>query len=424
MTAELLSAPHSIIRGMALLLSCTMIVGCERKPTPLSETPPPEVTVAYPVQQEFADFAEFTGRTEAAEQVDVQARVSGYLDKINFEEGEEVEAETVLFEIDPRPYQAALDAADAEVQKTEAALTRAQADLARNKELNERGAVTKDQLESVIADEAVSRANVAAAKAAYRQADLDLKFTKVISPISGRVSKANITKGNLVSAVSITGQPLTTVVSTNPIHVYFDVDERTLLRAQAENRKERGGTDKRKLSEVQWPLWIKLANENSFKHQGVLNFVDNQVNPGTGTIQMRGEFKNEEEVLIPGLFVTVRIPLSKPRPHLLVPSRAIGTDQSNKYVLVVDENNVVQYRLVVLGVQTDDGLREIVTGLEPDDRIIIDGLQRAQPGTTVTINKPDSGTSDSATEGASETSAEETSSPSAEPAPANGGSAQ
>ncbi|QDU78654.1 Efflux pump periplasmic linker BepF [Polystyrenella longa] len=406
------SRTRSFVRVSCLLIVCSLIAGCERKPTPISETPPPEVTIAQPLEQTFADFAEFTGTTEAVEHVEIQARVTGYLDKINFDEGELVEEGEVLFEIDPRPYQATLDATKAKVLQWEASLKKSQADLARNKELADRGALTPEQLEASIADEGIQSANLEGAKADLRQAELDLTFTKVLSPVAGRVSKSNLTKGNLVSAVNISGIPLTTVVSMDPIHVYFDVDERTILKAQAEHRKQYGGEDKRKLSEVQWPVWIKLANENSFEHQGVLDFVDNQVDSGTGTIRLRAKFDNTNNFLLPGLFVTVKIPLGKERPHVLVPSRAIGTDQGNKFVLVIDENKMAQYRQVTPGLQTDDGMREIEAGLQADEWIVIDGLQRAQPGTTVNPVKQEL----SAEESESEESPEK--SPASEPAPA------
>jgi len=390
--------PHAFsLFGLALTL--VLFTGCEKAAPPIAQLPPTEVTIAEPLVRTFPEAAEFTGRTEAVERAEIRARVGGYLEKINFEEGEEVSAGDVLFEIDQREYVAVLNAAKAEQSRFQATLDRANADLSRNKELYDQGAISQQQFDTAKAEADVQKASLEGAVAAVERAQLDLNFTQVASPVDGKIGKKNLTVGNLIAPDQTTSEPLATVVSLDPMYVYFDVDERTLLRAQKETREREGVREgaRPRLSEVEWPVQISLANETDYEHDGYLDFIDNQVDPETGTIRVRGRFDNKTRYLTPGLFVRVRLPMGTPTPHVLVPERAVGTDLKEKYLLVVKEDNLVEYRKVTLGIQTTDGYRVIEEGVEAGEKIIIDGVQRAQPGTKVNPSqieletKPDTG---------------------------------
>lgn len=384
--------------------------GCTQRVPPVAELPPPEVTVSQPVEREFAEFAEFTGRTEAVEDVAIRARVSGYLESVNFEEGEEVAEGDVLFEIDPRPFQAALDSAKAEVARWEAALVKAQATEKRIRALQQRGASSQEELEQAVAEQQVAKASVEGAKAAQRQAELDLEFTKIEAPLAGRISLANFKKGSLIASGQTEATPLTTIVTIDPMHVYFDVDERTMLRLQKQAREKDpdAARERRRVSEENWPVFLGLPIEKGFPHEGVIDFVDNRVDPDTGTIRARARFDNQTRYLSPGLFVRVRVPISEPRKRLLVPERAIGTDQGQRYVMVVTGEDVAEHRNVTLGARTPDGLRTVEEGLSAGEWVIVDGIQRARPGVTV---KPQRASIEEGTDAAAEPPADQATSP-------------
>lgn len=356
---------------------------------PVAEVPPPEVGVSQPIEREIADFVEFTGLTEAAEEVDVRARVSGYLMSVNFVEGEDVSKDELLFEIDPRPFEAALDAAKAQVAQWKAALDKATATAARIEKLRESEAASPEQLDEAVAEKAVAQANLDGALAAVRDAELNLDYTKIRAPFDGRVGRALIKAGNLISPGTTSTTPLTRIVSVDPMHVYFDIDERTLLRVQQESRRQRPELKEKKVSEANWPVSIGLAIEKGFPHEGVLDFVDNRVDPSTGTIRVRAKFDNKDRVLTSGLFVRVKLPTGEPHMQLLIPERALGTDQGQKYVIVVDEANHAEYRPVTLGTRTSDGLRIVTEGLQAGETIVVDGIQRVRPGMQVNPQEVD-----------------------------------
>src|SRR5208282_1601053 len=281
-----------------LLGLCLGLAGCARVPSGAPEEAPTPVTVSRPVERDVTDYADFTGRTAAVDSVEVRAHVWGYLDKVNFKEGALVQKGDVLFELDPRPYQATLNQAKAKVTQDEAQLTYDEAEYQRNVKLVGKGAVSRSDLDKTAAARGVDIANVAADKAVVASRQLDLEYTKVTAPVSGRVSRYVVTVGNLIQSGDQNGGTLlTTIVSVDPMYAYFDVDEHTVLRVKQLIRE-----GKAKTPDDEIPVWLGLANEDGFPHRGVINFVDNRVNSGTGTIRVRGVFPNKDEVFSPGYF--------------------------------------------------------------------------------------------------------------------------
>lgn len=369
--------PLAATIGLAFLA----VAGCGSKPQ-VVELPPPEVGVTRVVERDVADFFETTGRTAAVESVEVRARVSGYLVKINFTDGEEVEPGKVLFEIDPRPYEAQRLQAEGELARWEASRRKAEADLARQQRLLPTGAASQKELENAIAAKGTADAEIMSARGRLDQAKLNLEFAKVTAPVKGRVSKANVTVGNLVEISTL----LTTLVSVEPMWMYFDIDERTVLQYRERYRAAHPDQPVPNARTLAIPVEIGLAHQDGHPTRGTMDFVDNQVNPATGTMLARAVFDNKDRSLTPGLFVRVRLPIGDPTRSLLVAERAVGTDQGTKYVLAVNDQNVVEYRAVKLG-PLSDGLRVIREGLKPGDRVITAGIQRARPGITVKPNE-------------------------------------
>lgn len=355
------------------------LAGCARGPSEAPAAAPPPVTVSYPVEREVTDYADYTARTAAVDSVELRARVSGYLDKVNFKEGALVKKGDVLFEIDPRTYQAVLKHAEGNLAAAEARVKRLDADLARAQRLISTAAISREDYDKVVGDSGEAVASQAALKAAVERARLDLGFTKITAPVSGRISRYYVTVGNLVQAGDLTGGTLlTTIVSVDPMYAYFDVDERTVLRVKQLIREGKAG----KADEVEIPVWLGLANEDGHPHRGIINFIDNQVNPRTGTLRVRGVFPNKDEALSPGYFARVRVPIGLPHKTLLISERALDTDQGQKVVYIVDRDNRVASRPVRLGA-LHDGRREITDGLKPGERVIVSGLQLVRPGLTV-----------------------------------------
>jgi RND family efflux transporter MFP subunit len=366
--------------GCGLVLSfCLGVTGCTR---PTSATPaaaPIPVTVSYPVEGEVTDYADFTARIAAVDSVDVRAHVWGYLAKVHFKEGALVNQGDVLFELDPRPYEALLNQAKAKVAQDEAQLAFDEAEYQRNLKLVGTGAVSRSDLDKSAAARAVDLANIAADKAMVASRKLDLEYTKVTAPVSGRVSRYIVTVGNLIqSGDQGGGTLLTTIVSVDPMYAYFDVDERTVQRVSQLIREGKV----KWAPKTEWPVSLGLATEEGFPHQGTINFVDNQVNPKTGTLKARGVFPNKDGALSPGYFARVRVPLGPPHQALLVSDRALDNDQGQKILYVVNGKNEVVSRPVRLGA-LHDGLRAIEDGLKPGERVIVNGLQLVKPGVTV-----------------------------------------
>ncbi len=368
------------------------LAGCAQGP-PKVELPPPVVFYAEPVEADVTDYSDFTGRTAAVESVQVRARVWGYLDKINFIEGGLVKKDDILFEIDPSTYATAVKQAEARVKLADATLNQARADAERNLQLRPRNAVSQEELEKSLTARDTAAASLDAAKADLNRVDLDLRFSKVRAPVDGRVGRAMVTRGNLVQSGETGGTLLTTIVSVDPIWAYFDVDDLTYQQVKSLlQRKDAAG------AAVPPPVELGLAGERDFPHVGVIDFVDNQVDPNTGTLRMRGRFGNAAGVLAEGaavggvtghlavgLFAQIHLPLGRAHKAILVSDRAVDTDQGVKVVYVVNPDNVVEKRLVQLG-KVHNGLREILPGtrpgegVKPGERVIVEGVQRVRGG--------------------------------------------
>jgi RND family efflux transporter MFP subunit len=383
--------------------------GCSQGQKAAATAKATEVIVDTPVTRQITDYEEFTGHVEAVDSIDIRARVTGYLDKVNFKEGEEVKAGDLLFEIDPRPYKAALDQAEAQIKLAEARLKDAIAEVKRAEPLLSRSAVPQSDFDKMIADRDAAAAQVEAAKATAETNRLNLDFCTVTARISGRISRRYIDPGNLVKADDTV---LTRINAQDPVYAYFDVDERTLLKIRRLIRE--GKIVSARNAEV--PVYLALSDEQGFedesgtpRHPGVMNFTDNRVDPNTGTLQVRGLFPNPELAVLtppssglaaenastrvrlfsPGMFVRVRLRVGAPREALLIREQALGTDQGNKFVYVVSavqEKDETVHRVVQRPVKVgslQDGLRVIEQGLKPGEKIIISGLQRVRPGTKV-----------------------------------------
>ncbi len=366
-------------RCCLLLFACLAAAGCRPETAP-PVLPPPVVTVGMPVEREVVDYEEFTGHTDALDTVEIRARVSGYLEKIHFQPGTEVEKDQPLFDIDARPYNSVLQQAKAEVASLEARLKRLDTELVRAKNLLAKNAIAQIDVDKAVADQAEAVAMLDSAKAAVDRANLDIEFTKILSPMQGKIGLNDLSVGNLVAADST---QLATIVSVDPMAAYFDIDERTLLRLQQMLRE--GKVPQAKPGQAN--ALMALANEEGFPHEGTIDFIEPRVNPTTGTLQIRALFANPKldqggRLLAPGLFVRVRVPLGAPSRALLVPEQAIGTDQGQKYVLVVDDADKVQYRRVSLG-RLEEGWRVVREGVGAGERVVVKGLQRAKPGINV-----------------------------------------
>jgi RND family efflux transporter MFP subunit len=369
----------------AVCLAAIAAAGCGGKAEPM-KPPAPEVSISQAIEEPVQETLEFTGRTVAIQSVEVRARVTGYITKVNFQDGAMVNQGDVLFEIDPREYDAAVLRAEGEVATLRSQLARAESEVSRNQALRPSGAASARELEKAIAEKGSAEGELKAKLAQLELAKLDVEFSRVTAPISGRASKIEVSAGNLVVVGGSGGPLLTTIVSVDPIYVDFDADERSLLRLRKAAVATGDQLDPAALRNAKTPVQIGLADEEGFPYQGILTFVDNQVNPSTGTIRVRAELANTNRVLTPGLFVRVRVPVSAPKPGLLVTDRAVGTDQDRKYLLVVNDKNVVEYRPVKLG-PIQNGMRTVTEGVTAQDWIVVNGIQRARPGVTVAPQK-------------------------------------
>jgi RND family efflux transporter MFP subunit len=325
------------------------------------------------------DWDEFTGRFQAVETVEIRPRVSGYIDRVAFKEGGLVKSGDLLFVIDPRPYQAEYDRAAADLKRYKTALELARIESVRVQRLRQSGAVSQEELDERTSTVAQAEANAAGAQAALESAQLNLGFTRVTSPVTGRVSRAEVTRGNLVTGGNNGGTLLSSVVSMDPIYLYFDSDEQAYLRytQMAHNGQRSSSRD------APNPVQVGLANEEGFPHAGRMDFVDNQLNPQTGTIRARAVLDNKDGQFTPGLFARVQLLGSDEYNAVLIDDRAVNTDQNQKYVFLLGADNKIEYRQVKLG-RVIDGLRVVREGLKTGDTIVVNGAQRVHSGVTVT----------------------------------------
>jgi RND family efflux transporter MFP subunit len=362
-------------------LAAAHLAGCAADAPMVAELPPPPVTVAKPVVRPVTDYDAYEGRFEAREKVDVRARVGGYLTKVFFKNGQRVEEGSPLYQIDPRPYQASLDAARAEKAAAEASLELATAEFKRTEQLVATSAASRSELDQWTAKQAVAKADSLRADARIAQATLDLEFTKIASPISGKVGRTSITEGNLVSASG--DQILTTVVSIDPMYVRFEVDERHLLEYRRNAAKKRGeGAPPVPLSEAKIPVFVGLDGESGFPHEGVIESAEVRVTASTGTTPVLATLPNPHGTFDDGMRARVRVPVSDPYDAILVADRAVLNDRGHRFVYVVGANNRVERRDVRLG-RSHDGLQAVASGLGRDDWVVVNGLQRVREGIEV-----------------------------------------
>jgi RND family efflux transporter MFP subunit len=385
-----LAAPLSLIA--ALLAGCG-----ETQTQAQSAPPPPQVSVAKPVQKLVTDRDEYVGRFIALDYVEVRARVSGYLEKIHFQDGQIVKQGDPLFTIDPRPFQTVLEQAKAAVEQAKANLAFAESDLKRGESLRTGTTITQQALDQRLQASRVAAAAVVSQEAAVKQAELDLSYTELKAPISGRIGDRRVSVGNLVSGgASGATTLLATIASIDPIRFEFTMDEASYLRylrmagGDASSAANRGMT---------LPVRLKLIDEDSFAHEGKIDFVDNAIDRSSGTIRGRALFANADGRLTPGMFGRIQIATSVPTAALLVPDAAIATEQVRKFVYVLNAENVATPKYVTLGPLVD-GLR-VVQGLQPDDTVVVNGLLRVRPGAKVT---PEHVSADAASGGTGATS--------------------
>lgn len=343
----------------------------DAKATPTASSPPAAtVDVAHVINQTITDWQEYSGRLEAIDQVDVRPQVSGKLIAVHFKDGSLVNKGDLLFTIDPRPFEAELNRAKAQLASAEAQVTYTSANLDRNQRLIQSNAIAHQELDQAQNEARSANANLQAAKAAVETARLNLEYTRITAPVSGRISRAEVTVGNVVSAGN-GAQILTSLVSVSRLYASFDVDEQTYLK-YISNQRNSG----------QVPVYLGLANESGFSREGYISSIDNNLNTTSGTIRVRATFDNPKGVMLPGLYARIRLGGGQPRAAILISPTAIGVDQDKRFVVVVDAKNQTAYREVKLGAQ-QDGLQIINSGLQVGDRIVVNGLQRIRPGDPV-----------------------------------------
>src|SRR5262245_36768617 len=382
------SVMHGARKLAVLLAIATFVASCSERQQQAGAPPPPAVTVATPVKRTVVDYDEYVGRFTAINAVEVRARVSGYLDKVHFKDGQIVKQGDLLFTIDKRPFQNSLDQARANLVQAQSNLAFTESDYTRGQQLVRDKTITEQTFEQRAQAFRNAKASVANAEAAVRQAELDLEFTDLRAPIEGRIGDRRVSPGNLVTG-GTGGNPslLATIVATDPIYFEFTFDEASYLRYQ---RLATAGQDVASRN-AGVRVAIKLIDENDFDHEGRMDFVDNVIDRSTGTIRGRAVFANPKEVFTPGMFARVRVPGTPPYEGLLVPDVAIGTEQARRFVMVIDDKDTAHPKYVTLGHVTKDGLRVIKDGIGPDDRVVVSGLMQARPGQKVRPEEPKPG---------------------------------
>lgn len=377
MRFKFISVLPLVASSLSLGFGLMLFAGC-RERAPQLKPAAPLVTVAPVERKEIVEQDEFTGRVEPVESVEVRPRVSGYIQEVRFSSGALVKKGDVLFVIDPRWHQAAFDQRQAELEEAKVHLDNAQREAERTTQLLANKAISVEEADARRSRWQEAKAALLAAQAALDGAKLDLEYTQVRAPIDGRVSRALLTEGNYVNGVAGGASLLTTIVSVNPVYVYADVDENSLLKFNNLARARKLVTD----GDGKIPVELQLADESDFPHHGYIESFDNRLDPSVGSILLRAVFPNPEGRIVPGLFARIRVPLSERYPALLVEERAVGTDQAQKYVLTLTTSNTVAYRSVTLGPEID-GKRIVRSGLEGTEEIVVNGLQRIRPGMPV-----------------------------------------
>lgn len=372
--------PKRLIAVAPIVMPALLMGGCAKGSPPAKAPTPPVVSVSQPLQRTVTDSVEVTGTTQAIESVEIRARVSGWLEKINFTPRAKVKKDDLLFVIDPRPFKAKLDQAQAELARAKAELTLADFEAKRMKDLRDRDAAADVEFARKVAEFERAKGDVAAAQAAVEEAQLNLGYTQVRTPISGTVSRNLVDVGNLVGSGDNT--LLTTVVNEESLYAYFDISEIDLLpliRMRSATTTSDSAPSTQKLD---IPAYLALADETGYPHEGRIDFLETAIDPNTGTLRGRGIFPNPKGEMLPGMFVRIWIPVSKPQTALMVTERALGVDQGQHYLLVVNDRNVVEYRRVKVGL-LENGLRVIKDGLSAGEWVVVNGLQRVRPTITV-----------------------------------------
>ncbi|MCX6904553.1 MAG: efflux RND transporter periplasmic adaptor subunit [Verrucomicrobia bacterium] len=366
------------ISGLTLLAAALALTSCSQ---PKAAPPPtPKVTVSQPQTATVTNWDEYPGHLQAVEWVEIRPRVSGYIDSIHFQEGAEVKAGNLLVVIDPKPYQAELDRAQAQRQQAETHLELAQNDLKRVESLRGTKAISEEEYDSRSKAVREAEAALAAAKANEAMARINLEYTQIKSPINGRIGRRLVTAGNFVQLQGNGGAAtvLATIVSLDPVYCHFDAQEQAYL--QYRKNGNTGGA---------LPCQLALVNEEGFPHQGHVDFFDNQVDSRTGTIRMRASFENHDRALVPGLFANVRVPAGPPVQALLIPDVAVGSDQGRKFVYVVNAESKIETRSITTG-RRHGLLRAVLAGLTPEERVVVNGLMMVRPGAKVEVQSPES----------------------------------
>jgi RND family efflux transporter MFP subunit len=375
-------AKMSMRLGVCLAALPLLAYGCAPE-TEAAKPEAPKVTVAYPQERELTDYDEYNGWTEAPAMVEVRSRVRGHIMKVGFTDGQFVEEKQELFELDPQPFQSEIDRAKERVKIAQAQQEAALREETRQKELKAQNAARQTDVDKAEAARKVFDAEILSAEEEVRRAELELSYSKVTAPIAGKVGRAMLTAGNLVNAGG-SDPLLTTIVAVHPIYVYFAVDERALLEYRARHGAVTQPMHDHPLKEAKVPFEFRLETDTEYRTGGTLNFAENRIDPDTGTIQVRGEYPNEDGAYLPGSRVRVRVPMSDKYPALVVPDEAVLSDLDKKYLLVLDVENEVTRRDVQLGKLLPDGARVILPGkkegdgITAKDRIIVEGLQRAR----------------------------------------------
>jgi multidrug efflux system membrane fusion protein len=375
------SSLHVTLGLAPLIVLFALAGGCGEKENKFAPPPPPQVTVSRPLEKPVTNYLEFTGNTQAVDQVELQARVEGFLSSIHFKDGDFVRKGDLLFTIEQQQYQAKVQEAEGRVAATEAQLLRAQEEYDRQLYLFKENATAKSEVERWRAQRDAAKASVEEAKANLELAKINLGYTRVMAPFDGRMDRHLVDPGNLVGAGKPT--PLAYLTRLDPIYAYFSVNERDLIRVMEERRRE-GKT----MAQLTYPVYLGIAGEKGSPHEGRLDFTSSSLDPNTGTLLLRGVFSNPRvgtaaPRLLPGMFARIRIPVDVRDRALLVSERALGVDQAGRYLLVVNDQNVVEQRQVKVGALIE-GMRVIEDGLKGDEWVVVDGIQRARPGAKIT----------------------------------------